>query len=112
MQAKAVHRFARVSARKARYVADLVRGKELADALAVLHFSPRAAAKTVSKLLYSALANAEQRDGVNVEALHVHRIFVDEGPTLRRFQPRAMGRAYRIRKRTSHITVVLDDERA
>ncbi len=110
MEAKAVHRFARMSPRKVRYVADLVRGKPIDDALGILHFSPRAAARTLRKVVLSALANAEQTGEIDLEKLYVKRIQVDEGPTLRRYQPRAMGRAYRIRKRTSHITVVLDDE--
>lgn len=112
MEAKAIHRFARVAPRKARYVADLVRGKDVDDALATLHFSARGAARIVKKVVLSALANAEQSDQINVDDLYVKRIAVDDGPTMRRFRPRAHGRAYRIRKRTSHISVVLDDERA
>ncbi len=112
MEGRAVQRFARVSPRKARYVADMIRGKDVDDALGILHFTPRSAASMLHKVLLSALSNAEQKGGVNVDRLFVREVFVDEGPTMRRFQARAQGRAYRIRKRTSHITVVLDDDRA
>ncbi|MBM4318991.1 MAG: 50S ribosomal protein L22 [Deltaproteobacteria bacterium] len=111
MEAKAIHRFARIAPRKVRYVADLIRGKDLNDALAILHFSPRAGAKVMGKVVLSALANAEHGGKVAVDNLYVKDVHVDEGPTMRRFRPRAMGRAYRIRKRTCHIHVVLDDER-
>ena len=111
MEARAAHRFARISPRKARYVADLVRGKDIDEALDILHFTPRTAARIIHKVVLSALANAENKETLDVDKLFVKLICVDEGPTLRRFQPRAMGRAYRIRKRTSHIRIVLDDER-
>lgn len=109
MEAKAVARYIRMSPRKARYVADLIRGKKAEDALDILTFNPRRASNAVSRLLKSAIANAGQNESIDVDTLYVKRIFVDEGPMLKRFRPRAMGRAARIRKRTSHITVILDE---
>jgi len=107
MEAKAIARYVRVSPRKARLVVDLIRGKSISDAQAILKFSPRAAAETVEKVLNSAVANAERNLHVRSEQLFVGATFVDEGPTLKRVQPRAHGRAFRINKRTSHITVVV-----
>ena len=107
MEAKAVARYVRVSPRKARLVVDLIRGKAIDDARAILQFSPRAAAEIVEKVLNSAVANAEKNLHVSAEDLVVGATFVDEGPTLKRIQPRAMGRAFRINKRSSHITVVV-----
>jgi large subunit ribosomal protein L22 len=107
MEAKAIARYVRVSPRKARLVVDLIRGKSIGDAQAILKFSPRAAAETVEKVLNSAVANAERNLHVRPEQLFVGATFVDEGPTLKRVQPRAHGRAFRINKRTSHITVVV-----
>jgi large subunit ribosomal protein L22 len=107
MEAKAVARYVRVSPRKARLVVDLIRGKGIDDARAILKFSPRAAAEVVEKVLNSAVANAERNLHVKSDDLIVGSTFVDEGPTLKRIQPRAMGRAFRINKRTSHITVVV-----
>jgi len=107
MEAKAVARYVRVSPRKARLLVDLIRGKSIADAQAILKFSPRAAAEVVEKVLNSAVANAERNLHVKADDLFVGSTFVDEGPTLKRIQPRAMGRAFRINKRTSHITVVV-----
>ncbi len=107
MEAKAVARYVRVSPRKARLLVDLIRGKSVADAQAILKFSPRAAAEIVEKVLNSAVANAERNLHVKADDLYVGSTFVDEGPTLKRIQPRAMGRAFRINKRTSHITVVV-----
>jgi len=109
----AVARFARVSPMKARRVVDLIRGLPADDALALLRFAPQAASDTVYKLLESAIANAESTEDLATDSLVVTKAKVDEGPTLRRFRPRAQGRAYRINKRTSHITVVVqprDDE--
>ena len=103
---KAKLRFLRISARKTRLVADLVRGKHVEEAINILSFTPRAASEPVRKLIESAVANAEAKDA-DVDALYVKEITVDEGPTLRRFRPRAMGRATRINKRTSHVTCVL-----
>jgi large subunit ribosomal protein L22 len=107
MEARAIARFQRVSPRKARLVVDLIRGKSVDEALTILKFSPRAAAEIVEKTLNSAVANAEHNLHMKAEDLVVGSTFVDEGPTLKRIQPRAMGRAFRINKRTSHITVVV-----
>ena len=107
MEARAVARYVRVSPRKARLVVDLIRGKSIDDARAILRFSPRAAAEIVEKVLNSAVANAERNLHVKSDDLIVGSTFVDEGPTLKRIQPRAMGRAFRINKRTSHITVIV-----
>lgn len=99
-------RYLRVSARKTRLVVDLVRGKNVDEAINILTFTRRSASEPVRKLIESAVANAEAKNA-NVDRLYVDTIFVDEGPTLRRFRPRAMGRATRINKRTSHVTCVL-----
>ena len=107
MEARAVARYVRVSPRKTRAVVDLIRGKGVGEADAILRFSPRAAAEIVDKVLNSAVANAEKNLRIRPETLFVSQAFVDEGPTLKRIKPRAMGRAYRINKRTSHITVVV-----
>ena len=107
MEARAVARYVRVAPRKARLVVDLIRGKSIDDARAILRFSPRAAAEVVEKVLNSAVANAERNLHLKSDDLIVGSTFVDEGPTLKRIQPRAMGRAFRINKRTSHITVVV-----
>ncbi len=107
MEARAVARYVRMSPRKARDVVDLIRGKSVADASAILKFTPRAAAEVVEKVLDSAVANAERNLHVKREDLFVASTYVDEGPTLKRIRPRAMGRAFRINKRTSHITVIV-----
>ncbi|NTW28390.1 MAG: 50S ribosomal protein L22 [Coriobacteriia bacterium] len=107
MEARAVARYVRVSPRKARLVVDLIRGKSVENARAILRFSPRAAAEVVEKVLNSATANAERNLHIKASDLIVGATFVDEGPTLKRTTPRAMGRAFRINKRTSHITVVV-----
>ena len=109
MEAIAKHRFARTSAQKARLVADQVRGLSVDKALNVLAFSPKKAAVLVKKVLESAIANAEHNDGADIDDLKVAKIFVDEGPSMKRIMPRAKGRADRILKRTSHITVVVSD---
>ncbi len=109
MEAKAVLRHIRISPRKVRYVADLVRGKPVEEALSILAFTTRKAANILSKLLKSAIANAGQDESIDVDTLYIKRVFVDEGPTMKRFRPRAMGRASRIKKRTSHVTIVLDE---
>jgi large subunit ribosomal protein L22 len=103
--ARAQARHVRMTPMKARRVVDLIRGRSAADAAAILRFAPQAASEPVAKLLASAVANAENNHGMNPEALVVQTAYVDEGPTLKRFQPRAQGRAFRIRKRTSHITI-------
>ncbi|MGL6235948.1 MAG: 50S ribosomal protein L22 [Segniliparus sp.] len=96
---------ARFSATKARRVVDLIRGKRVDEALAILRFQPQAATYEVSKILASAVANAEHNLNLHRSTLVVSKAFADEGPTLKRFQPRAQGRSYKIRKRTSHITI-------
>ncbi|MDQ3325651.1 MAG: 50S ribosomal protein L22 [Actinomycetota bacterium] len=103
----AVARFVRVTPLKARRVVDLVRGLPVEEALALLRFAPQAVAETVFKTLESAVVNAETVEDLDRRDLLVSTVRVDEGPTLKRFRPRAQGRAYRIRKRTSHITVVV-----
>ncbi len=107
MEARAVSRYVRVSPRKAREVVDLIRGKSVDDAAATLRFTPRAASEIVEKVLESAVANAEKNLKIPRDDLYVARTYVDEGPTLKRIRPRAQGRAFRINKRTSHITVVV-----
>jgi large subunit ribosomal protein L22 len=107
-EAKAIARFVRVPAQKARLVADLIRGQDVNSALVQVQLAKRQAARVMEKVLRSAMANATQNHGVrDVDRLVVAQAYVDEGPTAKRIQPRAMGRAYRIRKRTSHITIVL-----
>ncbi|MBA4370497.1 MAG: 50S ribosomal protein L22 [Coriobacteriaceae bacterium] len=107
METRAVARYVRVSPRKARLVVDLIRGKGVGDAQAILRFTPRAVAEDVEKVLNSAVANAEKNLKLKPETLYVAETYVDEGPTLKRIRPRAQGRAFRINKRTSHITVVV-----
>jgi large subunit ribosomal protein L22 len=110
MEAKAILRFVRVAPRKARLVVDLIRGKNAAEALTILKFTPRHAAKVVEKILKSAVANAAQKEMGDVDALWVSKVCVDGGPTMKRMEPRAMGRANTIRKRTSHITLILSGQ--
>ena len=104
---RAQAKYVRTSARKARLVCDHIRGKDVVEARAILAFTPRQAAKAWSKLLESAVANAENNHELVGEELRIHSVVADEGPTLKRFRPRAMGRATRIRKRTSHLTITL-----
>ncbi len=106
-EAKAVLRFVRVAPRKARAIVDLIRGQQVPQALAVLKYTPRAAAKVVEKVLRSAVANAEQKEIGDSESMWVSKAYVDCGPTYKRFRARSMGRANSIHKRTSHITVVV-----
>ena len=108
MQARASAKHVRITPRKVRRVIDLVRGRHVDEARRILKLSPLGAAPTVAKILDSAVANAEQHPGVIPENLLVKSAFVDEGPTLKRFRPRAYGRATRVRKRTSHITLVVE----
>jgi len=104
-------RFVRVSARKARLVLDQIRGKSVGDALATLQFTPRAAARLIEKVLRSAVANAEHNHQVrNLDDLRVVQAVADGGPSLKRVQPRAMGRAFFIKHRTSHLTIAVSDE--
>ena len=109
MEAKAVARFIRISPQKARLVADAVKGQKVDSALNVLRFLPKKGAKVLRKVMESALANASQNQAIDVDTLYVKNIYVDGGPSLKRTSPRAMGRATRIIKRTSHITVVLEE---
>src|SRR5215469_6478807 len=106
--ARAVARDVRISPMKARRVVDLVRGMPAKDALTVLKFAPQAASEQVYKVLASAMANAENNERLDPDSLLVKAAYVDEGPTLKRFRPRAQGRAYRIRKRTCHITIEVE----
>ncbi|MFN8232180.1 MAG: 50S ribosomal protein L22 [Actinomycetota bacterium] len=107
MEARATVKYVRTSPRKMRRVVDLIRGQHVQEARRILRFSPLGATRDVQKLLDSAVANAERQPGVIADNLLVDRAWVDEGPTLRRFRPRAYGRATRVRKRTSHVTVVV-----
>jgi len=109
MEVKAVTRYVGISPKKARLVTDLVKGKPVEEALNILKFVPQKGAHLVSKTLRSALANAEHNPSIDVDTLYIKRIFVDEGPTMKRWRARAMGRATRILKRSSHITIVLDE---
>ena len=105
-------RHVRVTPRKARRVVDLIRGMPAGEAQAVLQFAPQSASDPVGKVLASAIANAGQSQQLDAGSLVVSRAWVDEGPTLKRFRPRAQGRGYRILKRTSHITVIVSDEQS
>ncbi|SDL17926.1 50S ribosomal protein L22 [Natronincola ferrireducens] len=110
MEARAIARFVRIAPRKAQQVVDLVRGKKVDEALAILKYTPKAAAPIVEKVVKSALANAENNYDMDRESLYIAEIYADQGPTMKRFRPRAMGRATTIRKRTSHIGVVLKEK--
>jgi large subunit ribosomal protein L22 len=107
MEARATSKYVRTSPRKMRRTVDLIRGQHVEEARRILRFSSLGASRDVGKLLDSAVSNAEQLPGVIAENLIVSRAWVDEGPTLRRYRPRAYGRAARVRKRTSHVTVVV-----
>ena len=102
-------KYARISSRKVKIVADLIRGKNVDEALAIVKFTPKAASEVVEKLLKSAIANAENNHGMKSNNLYVAEIYANQGPTLRRIRPAAKGSAVRIRKRTSHITIVLKE---
>ena len=115
MEAKATARYVRVTPMKARRVVDMIRGKQTGEALGLLEFAPQSASEPVFKVVQSAIANARVKAGIASEPfderlLVVQEAYVDEGPTLKRFRPRAQGRGYRINKRTSHITVIVSDE--
>ncbi|MBD1576374.1 MULTISPECIES: 50S ribosomal protein L22 [Vibrio] len=109
MEAIAKHNFARISPQKARLVADQIRGKSVEQALEILTFSNKKAAELIKKVLDSAIANAEHNEGADIDDLNVAKIFVDEGPIMKRIMPRAKGRADRILKRSSHISIVVAD---
>ncbi len=108
MEARAQARYVRVTPMKARRVVDLIRGLPASEAQAVLRFAPQAASEPVGKVLDSAIANAANNHQLDPNSLYVSEAYVNEGPTMKRFRPRAQGRAFRIRKRTSHITVVVE----
>ena len=101
--------YARVSVQKACFVLDAIRGKDVNTALGILAYNPRYASSIIKKLLESAIANAENNNGMNKDSLYIAACYADKGPTLKRIHPRAQGRAYRIEKRMSHITIVLDE---
>lgn len=103
--------YARVSVQKACFVLDAIRGKDVQTALAILEYNPRYASGIIKKLLQSAIANAENNNGMNTDNLYVAECYANKGPTMKRVRPRAQGRAYRIEKRMSHITVVLDEKK-
>ncbi len=103
--------YARIPVQKACFVLDAIRGKDVQTALAILEYNPRYASGVIRKLLQSAIANAENNNGMNPENLYVAECFANKGPTMKRVRPRAQGRAYRIEKRMSHITVVLDEKK-
>ncbi|WP_101773941.1 50S ribosomal protein L22 [Peptostreptococcus faecalis] len=109
MEAKATAKFVRVSARKAGQVCDLVRGKNVNEAMAILKFTPRQASEIISKVVKSAAANAENNHEMDADKLYIASIVANQGPTMKRFRPRAQGRATTIRKRTSHIEVVIKE---
>lgn len=109
MEAVAKLNYARISPRKVKIVIDMIRNKKIPEALAILKYTPKAASPIVEKLIKSAVANAENNHNMNVDKLYISEIYANQGPTMKRVMPRAHGRAYRIKKRTSHITVVLKE---
>jgi len=110
METRAAAKFIRISPQKIRLVMDQVRGKKVEEALNLLMFSPQKGARILRKLIDSAVANAHENAGLDVDTLYIKRIYADQGPSLKRWRARALGRATRIKKRTSHLTVVLDEE--
>ncbi len=110
MVAKAHLRFVRISPRKVQIVCDLIRGKDVGTAMAILMQTPKAASEPLIKLLKSAVANAENNNGMDVTKLYVSEVFATPGPILKRMRPRAQGRAYRINKRTSHVTLAVTEK--
>ena len=111
-EARATLRYSRISARKVKIVADLIRGKNVDEALAIVKFTPKASSEIIEKLLKSAIANAENNHNMKHENLYIAEIYANQGPTLKRIRPAAKGSAVRIRKRTSHITIVLKEKEA
>ena len=109
LEAKATLKYARISSRKIKIVADLIRGKDVKEALAIIKYTPKIASETLEKLLKSAIANAENNHGMSSNNLYIAEIYANQGPTLKRIRPAAKGSAVRIRKRTSHITIVLKE---
>ncbi len=110
MEIRAKARFIRISPQKIRLIMGQVRGKKVEEALNLLSFAPQRGARILKKLLDSAVANAQQNADMDVDSLYISKVYADEGPTLKRWRPRAQGRATRIRKRTSHLTVILDEK--
>ena len=110
-EARATLKFARISSRKVKIVADLIRGKKVEEAQKIVKFAPKASSAIIEKLLKSAIANAENNHGMKHENLYVAEIYANQGPTLKRIRPAAKGSAVRIRKRTSHITIVLRESK-
>ncbi len=110
MEAKAILRYVRISPRKVKIVADLIRNKPVGTALGILKNTPKAASDILEKLLGSAIANAENNHDMDAGSLYISEIYANQGPTLKRIRPRAQGRAFRIRKRTSHVTIVLKEK--
>lgn len=110
MESKAIHRYARITPRKARRVVDLIRGKRAGEALIALRFMPYRGADFVEKILKSAMSNAEQKKVMSADDMIISDVHVDQGPVMKRMEPRSMGRANTIRKRTSHITVILSEK--
>jgi large subunit ribosomal protein L22 len=111
MESSAVAKYIRLSPRKVRLIMDEIRGRKVEEALNMLTFTPQKGGKILKKLINSAIANAQQSAGTDVDKLIIKRIFADEGPTLKRFSPRAQGRATKILKRTCHLTVILNDNK-
>lgn len=111
MEAKAVAKYIRISPRKVRQVIDLIRGKDTGEAIAVLRNTPKKASGQIEKVVNSAIANAENNNDMFREDLYISEAYADEGPTMKRFRPRAMGQASPINKRTSHITIILSDNK-
>ncbi|MBP2655337.1 MAG: rplV [Firmicutes bacterium] len=109
MEAKAVARYVRIAPRKVRIVIDLIRGKNIGEALAILKFTPKAASEVVEKVLRSAVANAEHNYDMNSDKLYVAAAYADQGPTLKRIHPRSRGQAFKILKRSSHVTLVVKE---
>ena len=109
MEAKAIARYIRIAPRKVRIVVDLIRGKSVGEAIAILKFTPKVGSEVVAKALNSAIANAEHNYDMNVDNLFVSEAYVDQGPTLKRIHPRSRGQAFKILKRTSHVTVVVKE---
>ena len=111
-EAKAIAKYVRIAPRKVRVVIDLIRGKDVADAFAILKFTPKRGAVLLDKVLRSAVANAENNFDMDTDNLYVSKCFVDQGPTLKRIHPRSRGQAFSILKHTSHITVVVSEKEA
>ena len=109
MEAKATAKYVRIAPRKVRVVMDLIRGKDIAEAFAILKFTPKVGADVIEKVLKSAVSNAENHFDMNVDDLYVKTAYVDQGPTLKRIHPRSRGQAFKILKRTSHVTVAVEE---